>query len=295
VRLKETEFHFKQTDGGFDLTDKILEAEVLTNEEIAHGIFRMSLYVMDKAAGVVPGQFINIYPNDRSLILPRPFGICDADAPEGTIDIVYQVTGQGTKEMSGAERGTIYRVTGPLGNGFDTSVFDDEVSGTGASGRSAMLIGGGVGCSPLVFLAKTLRKMKINVTAVLGFRKDKFLVDEFRDADCRVLVTTEEPDENSYLGTVVDCLKATGEEADEYFACGPRPMLNAVEKHIQEHSGDRCLQVSMEERMGCGYGVCMGCSIDVKEEDENGNIVKTRRRVCCDGPVFRGSEVIWDD
>ncbi|MDD7408535.1 MAG: dihydroorotate dehydrogenase electron transfer subunit [Anaerovoracaceae bacterium] len=277
------------------MAKKILEAEVLSNEEISPGIFRMSMYVPEAAAEAAAGQFVNIYPADKSLILPRPFGICDANSSEGTVDIVYQVVGQGTEEMSQAERGTLYRIAGPLGNGFDLSVFDDSVSGAGASGRSAVIIGGGVGCSPLLFLAKTLRKMGVNATAVLGFRKDKFLVEDFRDADCRVLVTTDEPDESSFLGTVVDCMRVTELEGDEYFACGPGPMLKAVGRYIKDRSDDSHLQVSMEERMGCGYGVCMGCSIDVKEPDENGNIIKTHRRVCCDGPVFRGSEVIWHD
>ncbi len=272
---------------------KIMEAEVLSNTEIAPGIFRMSMYVTEAAAAAVPGQFINIYLNDKSLILPRPFGVCEADASEGTIDIVYQIAGQGTREMSEAERGTVFRIAGPLGRGFDLTVFSDEISGTGASGRSAMIIGGGVGCSPLVFLAKTLRKMGINTTAVLGFRKEKFLVDEFRNADCRTLVTTDNPDEDSFLGTVVDCMRVTEAEADEYFACGPGLMLAAVDKYIKERADDSRLQVSMEERMGCGYGVCMGCSIAVKIKDESGNIVRSHRRVCSDGPVFKGSEVIW--
>lgn len=138
-----------------------MEAEVLSNTEIAPGIFRMSMYVTEAAAAAVPGQFINIYLNDKSLILPRPFGICEADASEGTIDIVYQIAGQGTREMSEAERGTVFRIAGPLGRGFDLTVFSDEISGTGASGRSAMIIGGGVGCSPLVFLAKLSGKWEL--------------------------------------------------------------------------------------------------------------------------------------
>ncbi len=269
------------------LEKHLLEAEVLENEPVASGIIHMTLFVPEAAEQARPGQFINIYPSNERMILPRPIGICRSDRGEGTIELIYEIKGEGTEEMAKAGRGDSLRISQPMGNGFDLESLRENPE------KTALLIGGGVGCSPLLFLAEALQHMGVSTTAVLGFRQESFLLDAFRRAGCRVLVTTEEPTEEAFLGNVVDCLNVNEAEAEEYFACGPRPMLAAVEQYVSSHGDDHCLQVSMEERMGCGYGVCLGCSIPVRVPDQEGNLVETRRRVCYDGPVFRGSEVIW--
>ena len=273
---------------------KLFEAEVLSNEEIAPGIFRMSLLTEETAVSeAVPGQFVNLYPeNGERLILPRPFGICDANMTECTIEIVYEVVGRGTAKLSLAGRGHIIRTGVPLGRGFDLSGLKELQI---RDPRPFILAGGGVGIAPLLFLARTLRSDDLKVLAVLGFRDTPFLIRDFEKTGCRVLVTTERLNEKTFLGTVIDCMTINNISAPAYFACGPRGMLKAVDSYVSEDCGDEFLQVSMEERMGCGYGVCVGCSIPVLERDESGEILRTRRKVCKDGPVFRGSEVIWDD
>ena len=151
--------------------------------------------------------------------------------------------------------------------------------------------------SPDVFepLAGELKKMEVPAVAVLGFRETPFLTEKFREAGCRTLVTSEVLNDRTFLGTVIDCMEINELKAPAYFACGPRGMLAAVDRYVSEDCGDECLQVSLEERMGCGYGVCVGCSVRIREKDGKEKEHIVRRRVCVDGPVFRGSEVIWHD
>ena len=267
----------------FKLKKYIYEAEVLVNEEIAKDIMRIIISAPEAAAAAVPGQFINFYPKADSMILPRPISICDVDAKEGTMSIVYAVVGKGTVEISKAVRGDIVKISSPLGNGFD-------ISGVQA-GSSAVLIGGGIGSAPMVYLSREFKKMGVDCTAVIGFRKEPFLAQELENNGCKVLVTTDVPTENNFVGTVVDCMKINDVKGDAWFACGPKPMLAAVSGFVYGKDEDALLQVSMEERMGCGYGACVGCVCDVKDPENEGGIIK--KKVCKDGPVFIGSEVIW--
>lgn len=281
---------------------KIYEAEVVSNLPIADGIMKMILSAPEAAREARPGQFANLYPAAASLILPRPVSICDADAADGTLTFVYAVVGAGTAEFAGYRSGDRVRISSPLGNGF-TLPRPQGAQTDGAlsvSNRSddvpdgalhAALIGGGVGTAPMVFLSRELVKMGIDVTVVSGFRKEPFLGRELKEAGARVLVTTDLPTENAFLGNVVDCMEVNEVSADMYFACGPRPMLSAVNAYIQKTGSD--IQVSLEERMGCGYGACVGCVCDVKEIAEDGSETVVRKKVCKDGPVFMGSEVVW--
>ena len=155
----------------------------------------------------------------------------------------------------------------------------------------AVLIGGGVGTAPMLFLAKELGKRGIRCTAVTGFRKQPFLSEELKAAGAKVITTTDLPTESAFLGTVVDCMKINEIRGDLYFSCGPRPMLAAVSQYISTFGQD--VQVSLEERMGCGYGACVGCVCDIKELQADGSEKLVRKKVCKDGPVFMGSEVVW--
>ena len=155
----------------------------------------------------------------------------------------------------------------------------------------AVLIGGGVGTAPMLFLAKELGKRGIRCTAVTGFRKEPFLSEELKAAGAKVITTTDLPTESAFLGTVVDCMKINEIRGDLYFSCGPRPMLAAVSQYISAFGQD--VQVSLEERMGCGYGACVGCVCDIREMQKDGSEKLVRKKVCKDGPVFMGSEVVW--
>ena len=311
---------------------KIFKAEIVSNSEIADGIMKMTLSAPEAAKAARPGQFANLYPAADSLILPRPVSICDADPDAGTLTFVYAVVGGGTAEFAAYGSGDLIRISSPLGTGFalpapagaqenralaketlagaqeDRALAKEMQAGAqedraltkealaGAQEKSglplhAVLIGGGVGTAPMLFLAKELQKCGIKCTAVIGFRKQSFLFDELKAAGAKVIITTDLPSENAFLGTVVDCMKINEIHGDLYFSCGPRPMLSAVFEYISSFGQD--VQVSLEERMGCGYGACVGCVCDVRKVKEDGGETIVRKKVCKDGPVFMGSEVVW--
>lgn len=273
---------------------KLYEAEVLSNVEIAPGIYRMTLCTEESTVSeAVPGQFLNIYPEPGGrLVLPRPFGICGAKPAENTLEIVYEVVGAGTGRLSAMEAGRVLKIGAPLGRGFDLSGLKELQA---QDPRPLVLVGGGVGCGPMLFLAGALSTEGLKAEAILGFRETPFLVRDFEAAGCRVLVTTEKLNGAYFLGNVINCMEINSISAPAYFACGPRGMLAAVDAYAAKDCGDDLLQVSLEERMGCGYGVCVGCSIPVRERDGSGEEHRARRKICKDGPVFRGSEVIWHD
>ena len=246
---------------------RVIRAEIINNREIARGVFSMRLKPPDDYPCPAPGQFVCVYLNDESRLLPRPFSVCDREA-SGLLTLVYAVAGGGTKILSGYGSGTVIRVSTPMGNGFKTDGF-----------RKCVLVGGGVGAAPLLYLSGKLAGTT-QARAILGFRNEPFLADAFH---CAVDVATDDGSAG-FRGTVLDLLKKTGIADDEYiFACGPKPMLRALAR-FAEGRGE--LWVSLEERMGCGYGACMGCVCGTKGGS---------RKVCEDGPVFDGREVIWHD
>lgn len=266
----------------------IYEAEVLANEEIAPHIMKMTMSAPDASDVALPGQFINVYPKSDKLILPRPISICDADVEEGTLVIVYDVIGAGTDELSHMTRGDIIKISSPLGNGFPAPA---------VPGAPVLLVGGGVGTAPMLFLAKRLAAQGSRITAVTGFRKDPFLTEELRHADCRTLVTTDMPNEHSFVGNVVDCIEINQiEPGDDWtcYACGPRPMLKSLYGYISSMNEKTTVFVSLEEHMGCGYGACVGCVTDIRTgKDGEGNDIIKKYKVCKDGPVFNGKAVVW--
>ena len=244
---------------------KIEIAEIISNAEIAHGIFKLCLRLPAGYPCPGPGQFINLYLNDESRLLPRPISVCDWE--DGVLTLVYAVVGAGTKAISGYRPGAIIRASTALGNGFAIE----------NPGR-CLLVGGGAGVPPLLFTAK---KIGVGAHAVLGFRSEPFLVDAF---PCEAKVATEDGAVGR-RGNVIDLLGSMEiSDVTQMFACGPKPMLKALADFAKAR--EIPLQVSLEERMGCGYGACVGCVC----KTARGN-----RKVCEDGPVFNGSEVIWDE
>ena len=238
--------------------------EIVSNKKIALDTYEMVLSG-DTSSLTNPGQFVNIAL--EGLYLRRPISVCHYE--EGQMTIIYKAVGKGTKQMAKMAPGEKLDVLCGLGNGFDVSK---------AAGKKAAVIGGGVGVPPMYGTARELIKNGVEVTAILGFgTKDMaFYIEEFEKLGAKVMVTTDDGT-LGIKGFVTDALKQT--DCDYYFACGPQPMLRSL--HRTGIPG----QLSFEERMGCGFGACMGCTCHT--------LVGTKR-ICQDGPVFPSSEVTFE-
>ncbi|MBO4991031.1 MAG: dihydroorotate dehydrogenase electron transfer subunit [Firmicutes bacterium] len=258
---------------------KIVTAEILSNRPIAKGIMELKLLAPESASQAKPGQFVNVYTGDSSLLLPRPISICDAD--DTTLTLIYAVVGKGTAWFADCCVGQELRVSTPLGNGFDVSVVRE--------GDTALLIGGGIGSCPLLKLGKVLKEKGVKLNVAIGFRDEPFLEEEFRALGANVVVATDSG-RVGYHGTALAAAMDAGMDCEHWFTCGPKIMLKFVAKEAMARGRDA--QVSMEERMGCGYGACVGCVVDVLER---GAEAPVRKKVCKDGPVFLGSEVFFDE
>ena len=234
------------------------------NTRLTEKMFRMVLSGEDLSVQL-PGQFVNVQIN--GLFLRRPVSVCDAE--KGTVTIVYAVVGKGTRMLSEMKPGEVLSVLCGLGNGYDTSV----------SGDAPLLIGGGAGVPPMYLLAKQLLAEGKQVTVVLGFNSasEIFYDEAFCRLGCRVRLATVDGSLGA-KGFVTDILP---ENYSYVYTCGPEPMLKAVYKKIRT-SG----QFSFEERMGCGFGACMGCSCKT---------ITGYKRICKDGPVLRKEEILWED
>lgn len=235
--------------------------EIVSNAPLTENVFKMELSG-DTSAITSPGQFVNIKLD--GFYLRRPISVCDIDGDRLTL--IYKVVGKGTEAMSKMKNGRLDILSG-LGNGYDMSL----------SGDSPLLIGGGVGVPPLYYLAKKLRESGKNVSAILGFntRSEIFYEQEFLALGCSVTVTTVD---GSY-GVKGFVTSALPKNYSYVYTCGPEPMLKAVFKGIST-SG----QFSFEERMGCGFGACMGCTCET---------VTGYKRICRDGPVLKKEEIKW--
>ncbi len=236
---------------------------IVSNEKIAKDVFKMILEG-DTSSIKTSGQFINIKLD--GFFLRRPISICDYD--DKTITIIYKVVGQGTDVLSTMKQGEKLDVLAGLGNGYDTS----------KSGSSPLLIGGGVGVPPLYNLCKRLIKEGKKVSVILGFNTadEVFFENEFKALGADVYVTTADGS-HGIKGFVTNAFDKV--DYTYFFTCGPMPMFKAIDAAAKT-SG----QFSFEERMGCGFGACMGCTHKTKE----GN-----KRVCKEGPVFVKEEIIW--
>ncbi|MBD8915282.1 MAG: dihydroorotate dehydrogenase electron transfer subunit [Pseudobutyrivibrio sp.] len=245
-------------------------AIVLEQRILAEGVYSMWLST-SIAKEAVPGQFVSLYCEEHSRLLPRPISICEIDKKRSAIRLVYRLAGEGTKEFSALQTDDEVKVLGPLGNGFPLE------------GEHPIVIGGGIGVPPMLELAKSL---SAKATIVLGYRDEQlFLKEQFEDYG-QVEIATDNGAVGVH-GTVVDVLEQKQITGDVIYACGPKPMLAAVKRYAMEHE-IKCY-VSMEERMACGIGACLGCVCQTKEEDAHSHVHNTR--VCKDGPVFLAEEV----
>lgn len=246
------------------------QAVVIHQREISYGIYSMWLKTSNIASHAKAGQFISMYCNDGSRLLPRPISICEIDAPDQALRVVYRVAGKGTEEFSRLNTGKQIEIVGPLGNGFPKK------------GKKAFLIGGGIGVPPMLELAKELDCEK---QIVLGYRDELFLHEEFKGLG-DIYIATED---GSYgtEGNVMDAIRENGLTADIIYACGPAPMLRAVKEYASRNHVECWL--SLEERMACGIGACLACVCKSKEKDSHTNV--NNKRICKEGPVFRAEEV----
>lgn len=244
--------------------------EIKSNEQIAKNVYRMQL--AGDTTGILPGQFVNIRVEGQ--FLRRPISVCNVVEAKGerleargVLTIIYKVVGVGTEAMSRLPIGTQFDVLTVLGNGYDLS----------KAGDKPLLVGGGVGVPPMYMLARQLREAGKAVRVILGFNtKDEvFYEEEFRALGCDVTVTTVDGS-HGVKGFVTNALDG---QQSYYYTCGPLPMIKALLQAAGTNG-----EVSMEERMGCGFGACMGCTIQTTQGP---------KRVCKEGPVFLAEELIF--
>ena len=234
--------------------------EIKSNEQIAKNVYRMQL--AGDTTGILSGQFVNI--RVQGQFLRRPISVCNIT--DGILTIIYKVVGVGTEAMSHLPIGTQLDILTVLGNGYNLS----------KAGDAPLLVGGGVGVPPMYMLARQLREAGKAVRVILGFNtKDEvFYEEEFRALGCDVTVTTVDGS-HGVKGFVTNAMDG---QQSYYYTCGPLPMIKALLQAVGTNG-----EVSMEERMGCGFGACMGCTIQTTQGP---------KRVCKEGPVFPAGELI---
>ena len=255
-----------------------MTAAVTSQVQLAEGIYDLRLAAGEIAAQAVPGQFVSLYSKDGSRLLPRPISLCGIDKEKGELRLVYRVAGAGTKEFSALTAGDTIDVLGPLGNGFPL-----------LEGKKAFLIGGGIGIPPMLELAKALSKVNGGemVQSVIGYRDSHMFLKEEFEPYAKVVIATDDGSVGT-KGNVIDAIREEELEADTLYACGPMPMLRGVKAYAEEK--DILAQVSLEEKMACGIGACLGCVCQSKEKDSHSHV--NNKRVCKDGPVFDAREII---
>lgn len=249
-------------------------AAILSQEQLAEGIYSMWIHTEAIASQAVPGQFINVYTRDGAKLLPRPISLCEIDGEGKRIRIVYRVAGEGTREFSRCKAGDMVDILGPLGNGFPLEE---------GAGKRVLLIGGGIGIPPMLEAARRLEGDK---TIILGYRDSQtFLQEEFQALG--TVFTATEDGSIGVKGNVLDAIRHENIQGEIIFACGPTPMLRGVKEYAAEHNMG-CL-LSLEERMACGIGACLACVCQSREIDGHSQV--KNKRICKDGPVFWAEEV----
>ena len=247
---------------------------VISIKKIGEGIFDLRVAEPGIAKDAKPGQFVCLYSDDGAHLLPRPISICEKD--DESVRLVFRIAGYGTKEFSEKKPGDTVRILGPIGNPYPEFAQD------------LIVVGGGIGIPPMLYLARKCKEAGLKVTTVLGYRdKNTFLDEEFR-AYGDVVIATDNGDLGVH-GTVVDAIREKGLDVSLVCACGPMPMLKGLSKYVLEKGG-RCY-VSLEERMACGVGACLGCITKTKQVDGHSHV--KNQRICTEGPVFDASELDW--
>ena len=256
------------------LSKKKENVRVLSTAKLADDIYEMWL-ATDMAQEKGAGHFIAVYPKNKTMLLPRPISICERDAEKGALRIVYRIAGAGTKEFSTYQKGDTAEILGILGNGYPLKE---------AEGNTALLMGGGIGIPPLLELAKELKDCKKYI--VLGYRDAKLFLKEDLEKYGEVYIATEDGSVGT-KGNVLDAVNENKIKADLIYSCGPMPMLRAIKKYAAEKQIPAW--ISLEERMACGVGACLGCVCKTVKEDAHSHV--NNARICTDGPVFLAEDV----
>lgn len=264
---------------------KKVPGRVLRSEEISNDIFSMWIET-ELSLDAMPGQFVGVYTKNASMLLPRPISICEVDRECSAIRLVYRVAGKGTNEFSHYHAGSAVELIGVLGNGYDLEK---------ARGRHVALMAGGIGIPPIVELAKRLsgrvkdaegERIADRISIIVGYRDcNTFLLEELQQYG-DVYVATEDGSVGT-KGNVIDALKGNKLNPELIMSCGPMPMLKAIKHYAEENSIDA--YISLEERMACGVGACLGCVCKTTKEDSHSHVKNAR--ICTDGPVFEAKEV----
>ena len=257
-----------------NLTPGLYNLPVIKNTPISYNTYLMELEAPDLAPHIKPGQFAMVYTSNPATLLPRPISI--ADASDTTITFVYQVVGSGTTEMTRLQQGNTAKILAPLGKGFFLKGGETKIR---SQQNKVAIVGGGIGIAPLLLLAKKLKAQGSIVEGYFGFRDTPIMQDLFEPLLDRIYIATE-VGHTGHRGNVVDILYALNPTYDEVLACGPKPMLDAL--HIYTATKFIPTQVSMEERMACGLGTCVGCALKV---------AGTNIRICTEGPVFYSDQL----
>jgi len=255
-------------------------AKVISNEQIAADIFRLKLYNGKIASACKPGQFVHIQCGEgRNFILRRPFSIHRKNGG-GAFEILFQVVGEGTNALSKIKPRDELGLVGPIGNGFVI----------GGEARNILLISGGLGIAPLIFLIDELMSEQRRICVLMGAAsKEKLLYAIDLKRLVRKLHMATDDGSQGHQGPIVDLLPETIEEFDpeRVYACGPEGMLKRIAEITGEHSIPT--QVCLERRMACGIGACLSCVCKTRQEEK-----EVLKRVCIDGPVFRAEDVVWE-
>ncbi len=251
-------------------------AVIISQKEIAPGIFDMLLKT-DLAKEAHAGQFVGVYPHDKSTLLPRPISICEANFENASLRLVYRVAGKGTAEFSKCSAGDSLDIIGILGNGYDIRPLLE---------KKIVLMGGGIGIPPMLELAKELKAHGTEAVSVLGYRDSQTFLKEDFEKHSKLYIASEDGSIGT-KGNVMNAMEAEGLEADVICACGPMPMLRAIKKYAAEKGIPA--YISLEEHMACGVGACLGCVVKTKEIDHHSHV--NNARICTDGPVFLAGDV----
>lgn len=265
---------------------KKVSAVITAQKEIAPDIFDMWMQT-ELAKEAKAGQFIAMYPRNESTLLPRPISICEVDEKREKLRIVYRIAGKGTREFSAYKEGEEAAILGILGNGFP---IERELS---TERKQIFLMGGGIGIPPMLELAKEISACKkqnnsqfSEISIILGYRDANLFLKEDLEKYGSVYIATEDGSAGT-KGNVMDAIRENNLHADVIYACGPMPMLRAIKTYAKEQKIKA--YISLEERMACGVGACLGCVCKTKNVDHHSHVKNAR--ICTDGPVFEADEV----
>ena len=249
----------------------VVVGKILANEAINANVKRMVIEAPQIAEAAQPGQFVHVKKPDSVNFLRRPFSIADADRENGTIALIYRIVGKGTAEYAAMKVGEAFSILGPIGNGFALK-----------DGRP-LLIGGGVGIAPLIYLSRQLKDKK-PILLIGGKNKDEVFWEKYLQEFADKIYITTDDGSVGFKGFTVQLLPQILAEnnIEHIYTCGPNIMMEGVAKLAHKHDID--CQVSLEKRMACGIGVCLGCTFE-------GKLTGKRRKVCTEGPVFASKEV----